>query len=345
MRCVSNMVKIADREVSLISLGNRNNVEARLMSYGASIVELLVPDRYGKAENIVLSYDNMEDYINNPPYFGVTVGRTSGRIGNGSFMLEGKQYRLNRNAGTNHIHGGPGGFSFKNWDCTLTEMEGRARAEFTYISEDMEEGYPGRLEAKVIYTLTEDNELIIEYKAVSDRATLCNLTNHSYFNLSGNHKRKVTEQHLMLKADSFLETDSNLVPTGRQLEVKDTPMDFNTRKLIGRDIEKDYEPLRIANGYDHTWLLSAKEAQVEMCDEQSGRRMTISTTYPCVVVYTYNYPNNEGLKYGKAGSKYDGICFEAQYEPNGINCEGLHSAILDAGSNYDEKTVFKLEVI
>lgn len=345
MYCVRDLIKLADMEASLITLKNRNNIEARLMSYGASIVELLVPDRYGKPENIVLSYENMEDYIKNPPYFGVTVGRTSGRIANGSFTLDGRQYLLNRNAGTNHIHGGIEGFSFKNWDCALTEQEDRASVEFTYTSEDMEEGYPGRLEAKVIYTLTEDNELIIEYKAVSDRATLCNLTNHSYFNLSGNYKRKVTEQYLMLKADSFLETDSNLVPTGRRLEVKDTPMDFNTRKLIGRDIEKDYEPLRIANGYDHPWLLSAGEAQVEMYDEQSGRRMTISTTYPCVVVYTYNYPNNERLKYGKYGSKYDGICFEAQYEPNGINCEGLHPAVLAAGSNYNEKTVLKLEVI
>ncbi len=338
-------MRINDMDVALIALRNKNNVGVKLMSYGASIVELLAPDRGGNLENIVLAYEHIEDYIKNVPYFGVVVGRTSGRIGAGSFKLDGKQYELNRNTGINNLHGGPAGFSFKNWDYTIKEVEDKASVEFTCVSEDMEEGYPGKLEVKVIYTLTEDNEFIIEYQAVSDKNTLCNLTNHSYFNLSGNYKRKITEQHLKIKSDSFLETDNNLVPTGRILAVKDTPMDFNSEKLIGRDIEADYLPLRIAKGYDHPWLLSGKEAQVEMYDEQSGRKMTISTTYPCVVVYTYNFANNERLKYNKAGSKYDGICFETQYEPDGINHEGMNSAVLSAGSGYNERTVFKLEVL
>lgn len=345
MYCIGNIMRIGGRDVALISLKNSNKTEVKLMSYGASIVELLTPDREGKVENIVLTYENMEDYIKNNPHFGVTVGRTSGRIGGGSFKLNGKEYTLDKNTGSNHIHGGPSGFSLRNWDYKIIEMGNRASVEFTYASGDMEEGYPGKLEAKVIYTLTEDNDFIIEYQAVSDRDTLCNLTNHSYFNLSGNYKRKVTEQYLKVKAGSFLETDSNLVPTGKLLEVKDTPMDFNTSKLIGRDIEKDYGPLRIANGYDQPWLLSGKENQVEIYDGQSGRKMTISTTYPCVVIYTYNFANNERLKYGKTGSKYDGICFETQYEPDGINHEGLNTAILSAGSTYSERTAFKLEVL
>ncbi len=338
-------MRLEDKDIALITLRNRNNIELKLMSYGASIVELHTPDREGKLENIVLTYQHIADYIKNIPYFGVTVGRTSGRIGGGSFTLDGKQYELDRNAGINHIHGGIGGFSFKNWDYITRENEDRASVEFTYAGKDMEEGYPGKLEAKVIYTLTEDNEFIIQYQAVSDKNTVCNLTNHSYFNLSGNYKRKVTEQYLKIKSDSFLETDNNLVPTGKVLDVKNTPMDFNSEKLIGRDIENNYMPLRIANGYDHPWLLSGKETQVEMYDEQSGRKMTISTTYPCVVVYTYNFANNERLKYNKAGSKYDGICFETQYEPDGINHEGLNSAVLSAGSSYNERTVFKLEVL
>lgn len=345
MYCIGNIVRMADMDVGLISMKNSSNVEVRLMSYGASIVELLAPDREGNVENLVLTYENMEDYIKNIPYFGVVVGRTSGRIGRGSFRLDGRQYSLNTNAGINHIHGGPSGFSFRNWDYKIIEVPGRASVEFTYSSEDMEEGYPGKLTAKVIYSLTENNELIIGYEAFSDKNTLCNLTNHSYFNLSGNYKRKVTEQYLKVKSDCFLETDSNLVPTGKLLEVKDTPMDFNAPKLVGRDIENDYKPLHMANGYDHPWLLSGKEAQVELFDEESGRKMTISTTYPCVVIYTYNFANNERLKYGKAGSKYDGICFETQYEPDGINHEGLHPAVLPAGSNYSERTVFKLEVL
>jgi aldose 1-epimerase len=338
-------MRITDRDAALICLRNSNNIELKLMNYGASIVELLAPDREGSVENIVLTFENIKDYIKNNPYFGAVVGRTSGRIGGGSFKLSGKQYLLNRNAGINHIHGGPEGFSFRMWDYSIVEEKDKAMVEFTYVSKDMEEGYPGNLEAKVIYTLTEGNELIIEYQARSDRDTLCNLTNHSYFNLSGNYKRKVTEQYLTIKSDYFLEIDKTLVPTGKLLEVKGTPMNFNKRKLIGKDIESDYEQLRIAGGYDHPWLLSGQEAQVELYDEQSGRKMTVSTTYPCVVVYTYNSANNERLKYGKAGSRHDGICFETQYEPDGINHEGMNQAILYAGRSYNERTVFKLEVL
>jgi aldose 1-epimerase len=342
---IVNIMRTEDKDVALITLSNKNNVQLKLMNYGASIVELITPDREGNLENIVLTYENIEDYINNIPYFGVIVGRTSGRIGGGSFKLDGKQYVLDRNAGINNLHGGACGFSFKIWDYSINEKENESSVEFIYLSRDMEEGYPGNLEVRVVYTLTDDNELIIEYQAASDRNTLCNLTNHSYFNLSGNYKRKVTEQFLKIKSDSFLETDDNLVPTGKLLDVKNTPMDFNEQKLIGRDIENDYEPLKQAGGYDHPWLLSGKEAQVELYDEKSGRKMTVSTTYHCVVVYTYNFANNERLKHDIAGSKHDGICLETQYEPDGINHEGLNSAVLEANSRYNERTVFKLEVL
>lgn len=345
MYSIENIMRIEDKDIALIALKNKNNIEVKLMNYGALIEEFLAPDKEGKLENIVLTFEDTEDYIKNIPSFGAIVGRTSGRIGGGSFKLDGKRYELAKNAGPNNLHGGPGGFSFRIWDYCINEDKDKVSVEFTYISKDMEEGFPGNLEAKVIYTLTDDNELIIDYQARSDRNTLCNLTNHSYFNLSGNYKRKVTEQYLKLKSDSFLETDDNLVPTGKKLAVKGTPMDFNTQKPIGRDIESDYKPLKQAGGYDHPWLLSGSKEQIQLYDEASGRKMTISTTYPCAVVYTYNFANSERLKYGKAGSKYDGICFEAQYEPDGINHEGLNSAVLTAGSSYSERTVFKLEVV
>ena len=338
-------MRVEDKDVALITMRNKNNIQLKLMNYGALIIELLAPDREGNIENIVLSFEDAKDYIKNVPYFGAVIGRTSGRIGGASFMLSGKKYELGRNAGINNLHGGTGGFSFKTWDYSISEEDNKASVEFTYFSKDLEEGYPGNLTAKVIYTLTDENELITEYYASSDKDTICNLTNHSYFNLSGNYKRKVTEQYLKIKADSFLETDENLVPTGKLLDVKDTPMDFNDQKLIGRDVGKDYQPLKIANGYDQPWLLSDSEAQMELYDEKSGRKMTVSTTYPCVVVYTYNFANNEKLMYGKAGSKFDGICFETQYEPDGINHQGMHPAILTAGSNFRERTVFKLEVL
>jgi aldose 1-epimerase len=334
-----------DKDVTLITVTNKNNIRLKLMSYGAAVIELLAPDREGNFENIVLAYEDTKDYIKNGPYFGAVIGRTSGRVGGAGFMLSGEKYELERNAGSNNLHGGYEGFGYRIWDYKINEENNKTSVEFTYFSKDMEAGYPGNLTARIIYTLTDDNELIMEYHASSDRDTLCNLTNHSYFNLSGNYKRKITEQYLKMKADSFLETDENLVPTGKLLKVKDTPMDFNNKKLIGRDIGADYMPLKIAGGYDHPWLLSDSEEQVEMYDEKSGRKMTISTTYPCVVVYTYNSANNEKLMYGKTGSKYDAICFETQYEPDGINHQGMHQAILSRGSSYNERTVFKLEVM
>lgn len=345
MYCISNIMKVDEREVALITLVNRNNVQLKLINYGAVVYELIVPDREGNLENIVLSYEDPYDYVKNKPYFGAVIGRTSGRIGGAAFTLSGKEYRLAKNDGENNLHGGTEGFSFKLWDYSVTEGEDNTSVEFTYMSPDMEEGYPGNLTAGVKYTLTDRNELIIEYKATTDRDTLCNLTNHSYFNLSGNYKRKISEQYLRLKSDSFIEADKALIPTGRLLSVMGTPMDFNTPKQVGRDIEIDYAALAIAGGYDQPWLLSAAEDQIELYDETSGRRMTVSTSYPCVVIYTYNFANNEKLKYGKLGSKCDGICFETQYEPDGVNHRGFHPAILAAGDCYNEKTIFRFDIV
>jgi aldose 1-epimerase len=338
-------MRLEDKDVTLIAISNKNNTQLKLLNYGAVMMELIAPDREGNLENIILTYEDPMDYIKNKPYFGATIGRTSGRIGGASFKLSGEEYNLERNDGSNQLHGGREGFSFRFWDYRIIEEESRSSVEFTYLSKDMEEGYPGNLSAKAIYTLTDSNELIIEYRAVSDRDTLCNITNHSYFNLSGNYKRKVSEQYLTMKSDYFLETDKSLIPTGKLVEIRDTPMDFNTRKLIGRDLGADYQPLKNANGYDCPWMLSGSSEQIEMYDEKSGRKMTISTSYPCVVVYTYNFADNERLMYGKTGSKCDGICFETQYEPDGINHQGMHQAILKAGSSYNERTVFKLEVL
>jgi len=332
-------------EVSLITLKNSNGMTVKLLSYGAAIVEILVPDRDGNFENVVLAYEDYKDYVNNPPYFGAIVGRTSGRIGQGSFILDGKKYVLPTNNGSNSIHGGIEGFSFKVWDYKVAEEKGMTTAEFRYMSKDMEEGYPGNLEARVLYTLTDDNELHIDYEALSDKNTLCNLTNHAYFNLSGNYKRKVTEQYLQLKSAKYLELDEGMVPTGKLVDVAGTPMDFREQKLIGRDIEDRYQQIMFAGGYDHPWLLSADSEQAEMYDPVSGRKMIVTTTYPCMVIYTYNAAHKEKLAYGKLGTKWDGICFEAQYEPDGINHEGFHTSVLNAGKKYKEKTIFKFKTV
>ncbi|MGE5633165.1 MAG: aldose epimerase family protein [Caulobacteraceae bacterium] len=340
MEAVRYVFDVDGKEVYLITLKNKNGIEVKLLNYGAAVVELLVPDREGNAENVVLTYENIEDYIKNPPYIGAVLGRTAGRIADGEFTLDGQKYQLNRNFVVSQCHGGDKGFSFKVWNYRLLEGKAKTGVEFTYLSKDMEEGYPGNLEAKVTYTLTENNELSIEYEAISDKNTLCNLTNHTYFNLSGSYKRKVTEQYLRVKAENFLESDKNLIPTGKLIKVDNTPMDFRESKLIGRDIESDYEAVRAANGYDCVLMLKDEKSQIELYDELSGRKMTVGTTYPCAVIYTYNFANGEKLKYGKTGSKYDGICFETQYEPDGINHDNFNSAILTAGSKYCHKTVF-----
>lgn len=345
MYSITEGFRIGDKEVKLITIKNNNNMEVKLINYGAALVELLVPDRTGFVENVVLTYEALEDYIKNPPFFGVTLGRTSGRIADGFFQLDGIKYQLNKNFNTNHGHGGPNGFAFQVWNYAVVEESSKTSVEFTYRSKDMEEGYPGNLNAKVTYTLTDENQLLIEYEGETDKKTLCNLTNHSYFNLSGNYKRKITEQYLKIKSDKFLELNKATIPTGRLLDVTSTPMDFKKEKLIGKDIESDDEQLKLTNGYDHPWLLTNEENQIEMYDKESGRKMIITTTYPSVVIYSYNHPNNEKLKYNKVGSKHDGICFETQFEPDGINHDNLHAAILDVGEKYYEKTELKFLIV
>lgn len=335
---------IDGQSIDLIILKNNNNMEIKLLNLGGAIVELLVPDRENIAENIILAYQNLEDYIKNPTYFGVVVGRTSGRIGSGQFNLEGKPYKLNKNFGVSHCHGGIKGFSHRIWRYNIIEADQSISVEFKYNSPEGEEAYPGNLNAKVTYTLRQDNTFIIEYEAKTDKETLCNLTNHSYFNLSGNYKRMITDQYMRITSNSFLELNNNLIPTGKVIDVKGTPMDFSQRKLIGKEIEEDYEQLKIANGYDHPWLLEGKTNQIEMYDSKSGRKMNITTTYPTVVVYSFNYPNNESLLYSKTAKKHDGICFETQFEPDGINSEYFNKAILHPDREYYEKTEFVFSV-
>lgn len=334
-----------NKPVHLICMKNINNLEVKLLSYGAAIVEILVPDKRGLIENIVLTHDRITDYIQNPSYFGATVGRTSGRIGDGQFFLDGERYRLNKGSEVNQIHGGPQGFSFQVWDYDIESNQNGTVATFHYVSKDMEENYPGELAVKVTYTLTNHDVLIIEYEGKTDKKTLCNLTNHAYFNLSGNYKEKVTKQYLKISANHFLALDKHQIPTGKEINVQNTPMDFNEAKLIGKDIENDYEQLMNTGGYDHVWMLKENKHQVELMDELSGRKMTLTTSYPSVVVYTYNFPKSEGLKYGKTGTRYDGICFETQYPPDGINHGDLDAAILDVGQLYYEKSEFVFSII
>jgi aldose 1-epimerase len=341
---ISKAFQVNDKSVDLITLSNKRGMVLKLLSYGAAVVELLVPDKKGISENIVLTYQNIEDYIENPPYFGVTLGRTAGRINEGCFQLDGQLYELEKNFGPNHCHGGAGGFSHQVWDYQIKESNDEIAVEFRYLSKDGEENYPGELEAAVTYILRYDNTLAIDYKTTSNKKTLCNLSNHSYFNLSGNCKRPITDQYIRISSKYFLELNHNLIQTGRLIDVAGTPMDFGSLKLVGQDINKDYPQLLITNGYDHPWLLEGEADQVEMYDRESGRKMNITTTYPCVVVYSFNFPSNEKLSCGKLAQKHDGICFETQYEPDGINSASFNKAILQPGEHYYHKTEYKFSI-
>lgn len=345
MYWVEEVFKKKDKSVSLITVKNRNNITLKLLNLGATLVELSMPDREEKVENIILTHKNIEDYIENPSYFGATIGRTSGRISEGKFQLDDVEYHLNKNYGINHGHGGLKGFSSRIWHYTIVEKPHETIVEFEYLSKDGEENYPGNMKIHVRYILSEENKLSIEYRAKTDTKTLCNLTNHSYFNLSGNYKRKVTQQYLILHSENYLELNDSSTPTGKLISVENTPMDFRHKKRIGRDINKDYLQLNLTKGYDHTWRLKDRKNQIEMIDEVSGRKMSIKTTYPSVVVYSFNFPNGEILKGGKKAEIQDGICFETQFEPDGINHNSLHSAILNPGEVYYHKTEYTFLIV
>lgn len=336
-------MNIDDKNIDIITIKNKK-IEIKLLNYGATLTEILVPDKEGKKENIILTYENISDYIENPPYFGATIGRTSGRIANGKFTLNNKDYFLNKNYDMNSGHGGKEGFNKKIWKYKIIEDKNKITVIFNYFSRDMEENYPGNLEVYVKYILAED-KLVIEYNANTDKTTICNLTNHSYFNLSGNYKRDVTKQYLCMNSDEYLELNDNMIPTGNFIDVNNTPMDFRKGKLIKESLDYNYVQMKLTNGLDHAFLLNDNDNAITMIDYKSKRKMEITTTYPAVVIYSYNFPDNEELKYNKIGSKNDGICFETQYEPDGINHENMNSAILKPDEDYYERTEYKFSII
>lgn len=341
---VSKISEHNNKDIDLIKLDN-GNVSISFLNYGALIYEIIVPDKDGVKENIVCSYENVEDYIDSSTYFGMICGRTSGRIEDGIFNLDGKEYNVSINNGGNNLHGGFKGFGYKVWEYTTFKDGENLGVKFHCKSPHLEEGYPGNVEVEIIYTLI-DKSITIEFSGTTDQKTLLNLTNHSYFNLSGDYKRLVTEQKLYIDADCFIRLKNNMIGIDN-INVINTPMDFKIPKLIGKDIESPYLQDHNTSGYDHPWVLNESEfnkPKVIFEDELCGRKMEIFTTYPCLVVYSYNYADGELLKGNVRAKKYHGICFETQYEPNGINNKDFNSAILSKDEKYYEKTILKFSV-
>jgi aldose 1-epimerase len=333
------------RPVILYTLTNSHGVEVRAMNYGGIILSLRVPDRKGQLADIVLGHDKAEGYMPNPPFLGAIVGRYANRIANGTFTLDGKTYTLPKNDGPNTLHGG----ITRTFDKVLWDgepLKGKNGVAFTYLSKDGEEGFPGNLKVTVTYTLTDSNELVIDYQATTDKATPINVSQHSYFNLKGEGNGDILDHEIMINADKFTPVDKNLIPTGELRAVKGTPFDFTTSTKIGTRIEDSYEQMVLGHGYDHNFVLNRKGAGISLAarvyEPSTGRVLEVSTTQPAVQFYTGNFL--DGSVTGKEGHVYKrryGLCLETQHYPDSPNHPDFPSAILKPGEKFHQTTVFK----
>jgi aldose 1-epimerase len=334
------------RQVYAYTLKNSRGMEARITNFGGVVLSLTAPDKNGKFADVVLAYDSLAPYLVNKPYFGALIGRFGNRIGKGKFTLDGKEYSLATNNGPNHLHGGAAGFNKVVWEPKEPESTPGRSLVLTYVSKDGEEGYPGALAVKVTYTLTDSNELRIDYRATSDKATVVNLTQHSYFNLAGPGEGDILGHELMIDADRFTPTDAGLIPTGELPPVKGTPMDFTAPTAIGARINQPYEQLKLAGGYDHNWVLNKKPRTFGLAarvfEPTTGRVMEVFTTEPGVQFYCGNFL--DGSDHGKGGKVYKhryGFCLETQHFPDSPNKPDFPSTVLRPGEEYSTMTVYR----
>lgn len=331
------------KQVELFTLKNKNGLVSQVTNYGAIIVSIYTPDNRGKLADIVQGYDTASEYINgNGPYMGAVCGRCANRIALGKFTLLGKEYSLAVNNGPNHLHGGITGFSKVVWDVVDSSS---SYVKMEYDSKDMEEGYPGNVRLSVTYTMTDENELKIDYKAVTDKTTVVNLASHSYFNLAGEGSGSIYDHELMINASFFTPTDETSVPTGEILSVKGTPMDFTRPRRIGELIDQSDEQLRYGAGYDHNFVLSHRTGTPGLAavahDPGSGRVMEIYTTQPGVQLYTANWIDNEPGKGGKRYGRRWAFCLETQHFADAVNKPHFPSTILNPGEVYSHSCIHK----
>lgn len=332
-------------KAELITLKNDNGIAVSITTYGAIVTSVLAPDKNGNTENVVCGFNKLEDYLdekylNSYPYFGAICGRVANRIAKGKFTLEGVEYQMAVNNGPNHLHGGLVGFDRRNWNAEILQSEKKVGVLLSYTSPDGEENYPGNLEITCLYSLNNDNELIIDYHANTDKTTIVNLTNHSYFNLTGG-KEKILNHELLLPATTITELD-DMIPTGKIVSVADTPFDFRQFKTIGKDIAS------LENGYDLNYVLDNQSGRLmfagSLREKNSGRQVEVYTTQPGIQLYTgYWIPELEvdGKKY--FGS-YSGVALETQHYPDSINHPSFPSVILKPGETYHEQTVYKFMI-
>jgi len=331
------------QQVDLYILTNKHGMQAAITNYGGTVVSLKVPDRSGKLDDVVLGYDTLDGYATGKAYIGATVGRYANRIAHASFTLDGNTYTLSKNDGDNHLHGG---FNKRVW--TAKDVSGSAgqALELTYLSKDGEEGLPGNLPVKVVYTLTDKNELKIDYSATTDKDTVLNLTNHAYFNLAGQGNGDVLQQQIMIRADRFTPIDQFSIPTGELRSVKGTPFDFTTATAIGARIDQDDQQLKMGNGYDHNWVLSngtpgSLFLGAQAYDPHSGRVLEVLTTEPGIQLYTGNFLDGIHGKDGKVYNRRNAFCLETQHFPDSPNHPNFPTTELKPGQHFESTTVYK----
>lgn len=343
----SNYGTTADgKKVNLYSLKKKGGIEVDIITYGGRITSLRTPDKDGNLKNVVLGFDNLAQYEEDNPYFGALIGRYGNRIANGKFSIGENEYQLAQNNGENNLHGGLKGFDKQVWDAEIAEGDTSVSLILTYTSQDMEEGFPGTLETKVTYTLNDDDSLDVLYEATTDKATVVNLTQHAYFNLSGDFAKPILDHVVEIDADQYLPVDSGLIPTGELASVEGTPFDFRQPKTVVQDISLENEQLKLGGGFDHCWVLNNQNAgyrKVASAYEPiSGRLLEVYTDEPGIQFYTGNFL--DGTLPAPAGNyeRRSGLCLETQHYPDSPNQSEFPSVILEPGDKYTTKTSFKL---
>ena len=344
MKIVSKDITFASGEkVTKYELSNTAGMTVEVLNWGATLTKIVVPDKEGHFENVILEWEDINTYENNPGNFGATVGRIAGRIADAKVTLNHQVYHFVKNTYGNTLHGGLVGFDKKAWTGEMQQTEDSVILTLSYLSPDGEEGFPGNLHVKAIYLLKEDNTLTLTYEATTDKETIVNLTNHAYFNLSGEAKRSVLGQEVYINSSQICDLNEELIPTGAFIDLdNESAFDFRIPKAIGKDIERENPHLKNGYGYDHCWLLNKGEKAAELYDPISGRVMEISTTAPGVVVYTMNHADGvTKLSNGKEQQRRYGVCFETQRKPIGKNEVFKEEVILKPSEVYRQETTFK----
>lgn len=341
--------KLKNGENAQLFRFDNQNMTVDITNYGAAVVSINMPDKKGKLADVVLGFSDVNGYEEQSAYMGVVAGRYANRIANGAFTLNGTEYTLAKNDGENHLHGGINGFSKRLWNFEIIGDKEQPKLKLTLVSEDMDEGYPGKVQASVIYYLDKDNRFFMEYQAVSDKDTVINLTNHTYFNLNGHNKGDILRHKLYVNAKQFVRVDQSCIPTGELVDVENTPFDFTEKDnmhTIGERIAKDNADLACGNGYDHSFVLEANGKELihaaTLKEDYSGRQLNVYTNKPAVQVYTGN-AIPKALK-GKQNSKYgkrSGICLETQFYPDSPNHAEFPSCVLQANEQYAYTTFFE----